>query len=176
MRGAVPGRGRRQSAAPTRRSQRRPDRCATSLSPHPPSTPSLTSSLIYAAERGRKKARQTDRAPTLQHRCWPFFFPASGLCLPAFHSRLSIPFQRLGMLRRVDGLAEEQCGDSLPPTKTQSTESPQSKSHHLSCRVLSILSHYSSVLGRGLVLLIRRTWSPGTRVRRALSIWLVGCR
>ena len=97
MRGAVPGRGRRQSAAPSRRSQRRPDRCATSLSPHPPSTPSLTSSLIYAAERGRKKARQTDRAPTLQHRCWPFFFPASGLCLPAFHSRLSrSPFNALG--------------------------------------------------------------------------------
>lgn len=35
----------------------------------------------------------------------------------SLHSRLSIPFQRLGMLRRVDGLAEEQCGDSLPPVK-----------------------------------------------------------
>ena len=94
----------------------------------------------------------------------------------SLHSRLSIPFQRLGMLRRVDGLAEEQCGDSLPLSKTRSAESPQSKSHHLSCRVLSILSHYSSGLGRGLVPLIRRTWFLRTRERRALSIWLVGCR
>ena len=97
--------------------------------------------------------RWSERAPTLQHR-WPFF-SASGLCL-AF-TPVSIPFQRLGMLRRVDGLAEEQCGDSLPPSKTRSTESQQSKSHHLSCRVLSILSHYSSALGRRLGSWIRRT-------------------
>ena len=158
MRGAVPGRGMRPSAASTPRSWRRPDGCATSLSPRPPPTPSLTSSLIYAAERGRKKARQTD-GPTLQHRWLAFllFRPLvfAGLSLPS----VSIPFQRLGMLRRVDGLAEEQCGDSLPLSKSWSRESPQSKSHYLSCRVLSILPHYSAGLGRRLVPMFRRTWS-----------------
>ena len=89
MRGAVPGRGRRQFAAPTRR-------WATSLSPCPPSTPSFTSSLIYAAERGRKKARQTD-GPTLQHR-WLAFLLSGLWSLPGFHftpvSRS--PFNALG--------------------------------------------------------------------------------
>ena len=86
--------------------------------------------------------RWSERAPTLQHR-WPFF-SASGLCL-AF-TPVSIPFQRLGMLRRVDGLAEEQCGDSLPPSKTRSTESQQSKSHHLSC-MSGLINPFTLFLG-----------------------------
>ena len=89
MRGAIPGRERQQSGAPTRRS-------STSLSPRPPSTPSFTSSLIYAAERGRKKARQTD-GPTLQHR-WLAFLLSGLWSLPGFHftpvSRS--PFNALG--------------------------------------------------------------------------------
>ena len=120
MRGAVPGRGRRQFAAKTRR-------CSTSLSPRPPSTPSFTSSLIYAAERGRKKSSTDRRTDTATPLVGLSSFRPLVFAWLSLHSRLSIPFQRLGMLRRVDGLAEEQCGDSLPPSKkTWSRESPQS--------------------------------------------------